>query len=254
MKGYRAFVKKEWMESLRTYRALLLPAVFFLFGMMSPLAAKLMPDIFSGMNMEGVTITVPTPTAIDAYAQLFKNLTQMGIVVLLLVFSGMLSGEIAKGTLIPILTKGLSRNTVILAKYTVSLALWTVSLAVSCASAYGYTSYLFRNAQVEHLLFSVFCLWLFGALLLAFILLAGALVRGGFGGLILTAAFIGILLLANLFPAAEKWNPVSLAAKNMQIIAGTVAVGAMMPAVCLTLAAAVLCLVLSMAVFRKTIL
>lgn len=252
MRGYAAFMKKEWMESIRTYRAFLLPAVFFVFGMISPVSAKLMPDILSGMNMEGVTITVPTPTAADAYGQLFKNLTQMGVVVLLLVFSTMLSAEIAKGTLIPMVTKGLSRSAVVLSKFTVSLLLWTVSLAVACGTAYGYTAYLFHTTAAEHLFFSVFCFWLFGVFLLALILFSGALVHGSFGGLILPAGVLCALLLVNLFPAAEKWNPVSLASQNGNLITGKVAVSALMPAVWITLAAVVLSLAAAVAVFRKS--
>ncbi|MBK8434017.1 MAG: hypothetical protein IPL28_23205 [Chloroflexi bacterium] len=82
----------------------------------------------ASMAIEGVSITVPEPTAVDAYSQLFKNLTQMGMIVLLLVFGGMLSNEIARGTLLNMLTKGLSRHAVILAKYTVALLLWTAAL------------------------------------------------------------------------------------------------------------------------------
>lgn len=252
MKGYFAFMKKEWMESVRTYRAFLLPAVFFVFGMMSPLLAKLMPDILSGMNMEGVTLTVPAPTAADAYAQLFKNLTQMGVVVLLLMFSGTLSAEIAKGTLIPMVTKGLSRSAVVLAKFTVSFLLWTVSLAVACGTAYGYTAYLFHTAAAEHLFFSVFCFWLFGVFLLALILFSGALVRGSFGGLALPAGALCALLLVNLFPTAEKWNPVSLASQNVNLITGKVAAPALLPAIWITLAAVLLSLAAAIAVFRKS--
>lgn len=252
MKGYFAFVKKEWKESLRTYKAFILLTVFFLFGMMSPLLAKLMPQLLSGVDMAGITVTIPKPTAIDSYTQLFKNLTQMGMIVFLLVFSGMLSNEIAKGTLINMLTKGLSRSAVILSKYTVSLVLWTASLTVACSVTYGYTVYLFENPQVSHLMFSLFCLWLFGAFLLAFILLSSTLVKGNFGGLVLTAAALGVLLLLTVFPALEKWNPISLASRNVLLLTGSVTVMSMLPAVLATFAAAVLSLIFAILLFRKS--
>lgn len=43
MRGYLAFVKKELLEQVRTYKLLILLLVFFIFGMLSPLMAKLMP-------------------------------------------------------------------------------------------------------------------------------------------------------------------------------------------------------------------
>ena len=91
MRGYFAFIKKEFTEQLRTFRVLILFAVFFIFGMMSPLLAKLLPDILSGMELQGMTINIPEPTAMDAYSQFFKNTTQMGVIVILLVFGGIIS-------------------------------------------------------------------------------------------------------------------------------------------------------------------
>lgn len=39
------FIKKECMEQTPTYKTLIMLAVFFLFGMMSPLLARLMPGL-----------------------------------------------------------------------------------------------------------------------------------------------------------------------------------------------------------------
>ena len=66
MRGYLAFVKKELLEQVRTYKLLILFLVFFIFGMLSPLMAKLMPEILRQMPMDGITITIPDPTAIDS--------------------------------------------------------------------------------------------------------------------------------------------------------------------------------------------
>lgn len=131
MRGYLAFVKKELLEQVRTYKLLILLLVFFIFGMLSPLMAKLMPEILSQMPMDGITITIPDPTAIDSYSQFFKNLTQMGLIVLVLLFSGTLTTELSKGTLINVLTKGVTRYAVILAKYTVALVLWSFALLMA---------------------------------------------------------------------------------------------------------------------------
>ena len=54
MRGYLAFVKKELLEQVRTYKLLILLLVFFIFGMLSPLMAKLMPEILSQMPMDGI--------------------------------------------------------------------------------------------------------------------------------------------------------------------------------------------------------
>lgn len=61
MRGYLAFVKKELLEQVRTYKLLILLLVFFIFGMLSPLMAKLMPEILSQMPMDGLQLRFQTP-------------------------------------------------------------------------------------------------------------------------------------------------------------------------------------------------
>lgn len=220
MRGYISFTKKEFIDQLRTYKVLILFAVFFLFGMMSPLLAKLLPDIISGMEMQGMVITIPEATAMDAYAQFFKNTTQMGIIVILLVFGGVISNELTKGTLVNVLAKGLPRHTVILAKYTSILVLWTVVFVFSSIVNHGYTIYMFDTSSISNVVFSLFCLWLFVTFLLSLIILSSVLLGGSFGGLILTITILGVLLILDLFPKMEKINPIYLSSKNLEFISG----------------------------------
>lgn len=251
MNGLIAFTKKELLEQIRSYKALILMAVLFLFGMTSPLLAKMTPDILSQLSVPGVTIAIPQPTAFDAWAQFFKNISQMGIIVLLLVFAGTLSQELSKGTLVLPLSKGLSRNAVIGSKFFVSALSWTVSYALAVLTNCGYTQYLFGHFAEPHLLFSLFCLWLFGLFLLAVLLLASAIVPGNYGGLLMTAIVLGALLVVNVFPRMQKWDPITLAAKNSAILTDTKAAGDMTATVWLTLILIVLCLILALSAFHK---
>ena len=251
MRGYFAFIKKEFTEQLRTFRVLILFAVFFIFGMMSPLLAKLLPDILSGMELQGMTINIPEPTAMDAYSQFFKNTTQMCVIVILLVFGGIISNELTRGTLINVLAKGLGRHTVILAKYTAALTLWTVTFFFSVLVNQGYTMYLFDTSEVKNIVFSMFCFWLFVALLLALIILSSILTGGSFGGLILTAVALGALLLLNVFPKLEKLNPIYLSSKNMDFLTGSANPAAAVTPILVTVVLIILSLLAAAALFNK---
>ena len=251
MKGYIAFIKKEFMEQIRTFRILILFSVFFLFGLMSPLTAKMLPEIMSGMKIDGMVIAIPEATVMDAYVQFFKNMTQMGVIVILLVFGGMISNELTRGTLINILAKGLGRHTVILSKYTAALAIWTVVLAFAGLVNQGYTMYLFDISGIQNILFSLFCLWLFGAFLLALIILSSILTGGSFGGLILTATVLVALLLLNIFPGLEKFNPIYLSSHNTEFLSGSLQPSdALWPAL-VTIGMIVGAILASISVFRK---
>jgi ABC-2 type transport system permease protein len=251
MREYVAFTKKEFLEQLRTYKWLIIFSVFFLFGMIIPLLAKLMPEIFKNMNLEGMKIILPEPTALDAFSQFFKNFTQMGILVLLLVFGGTLSNELERGTLINVLAKGLPRSTVILSKYTAALILWTGGYILATATAFGYTVYLFKKVEVNHPVFSFFCLWLFGCFVIALIILSSTVTSGNFGGLILSAVILGCLLIINTLPMGGKLNPLTLASVNMSLINGSKEVRELMVTVIFTGILIALCLYTSIVLFRK---
>jgi ABC-2 type transport system permease protein len=251
MKSFLAFTKKELLEQVRTFKLLIIVSVFFLFGMLSPLTAKLLPELLSGMTIEGMVITIPEPTAMDAYTQFFKNMTQVGVLILLLVFGGTLSGEITKGTLINILAKGLHRNTVILSKYTAAVLLWTLGYVISALTSYGYTVYLFKHAMEPNLIFSFFCLWLFGCFIIALIFLSSTLTGGNFGGLVLSAAALIILLTINVIPKVEKYNPITLASKNVALLTGAIEAEKLLVTVVLTCIFTIGGIILSLAIFKR---
>ena len=138
MKAFWAFTKKELTEYYRTAKIMILMVVFLLFGMMNPVLAKFTPEI---IKAAGLDLNLPDPTAMDSWAQFFKNVGQMGLIIVVIVFSGIMANEFSKGTLINILTKGLKRKTVILSKFTVASCLWALSYLLCFVVTYFYTAY-----------------------------------------------------------------------------------------------------------------
>jgi ABC-2 type transport system permease protein len=218
MRNYLAFTKKEFVEAVRTYKLLIMGAVFLLFGMMNPITAKITPQLLKSLMPKGMNITITEPTALDSWAQFYKNVPQMGLIVLVIVFSGMMANEFSRGTLINMLTKGLPRSVVILSKFSMAALIWTASYALCFGVTYAYTAYFWNNSAVPNIIFSVFCLWLFGILLLASMMLGGVLFKNSYGCLLFTGAFIAVLFLINIAPKLQKYNPISLASNNMSLL------------------------------------
>lgn len=251
MNHFVVFFKKEIRESISTYRLLIMLMVFLIFGIMNPLVAKITPDLVSKFMPEGVSISVPEPSSIDSWAQFFKNIQQMGLIVMMLVFSGVLTGELTKGTLINLLTKGLTREAVITAKYAAMMVIWSISVVISFVVTWAYTVYLFPDGKSQNLFFAVFCLWVFGAFLLAVLLLASTLVTGSYGSLLMVGGVVVGLTILNIIPAVQDYNPLSLASQNMAVVTSAVEFSTLWPALALTLVASVLLVLLAIASFRK---
>lgn len=251
MSHYFAFLQKELLEYARTYKLFIMLIVFFILGITNPLAAKLLPELLSSFMPEGISITIAEPIAIDSWMQFFKNATQMGLIVMVIVFSGVLATELSKGTLINMLTKGLSRTTVILSKYTGMVLIWTISIAVCFLLTWGYTVYLFPSSEIVNLLFSVFCLWWFGVFLLAVLMLSATLTTSNYGCLLLTGAAIVVCMLVNIAPTTHKYNPLSLATDNLGFLTNSIEVSSLYYNILIAGLFTLLLVALSVVKFRK---
>ncbi|NMA33272.1 MAG: ABC transporter permease [Clostridiaceae bacterium] len=251
MKGYSAFFKKEIFEYIKTYKLFIMLMVFAAFGITNPLMAKLLPELLESLVTDGVMITLPEPTACDAWTQFFKNATQVGLFVMVILFSGVLSSELSKGTLINLLTKGLSRTAVILSKYTCMAMTWTASIALCFGLTYGYTVYLFPEDGTSNLLFSVFCLWLFGLYLLAALLFSASLTGSNYGCLLITGVVVVICMIMNIIPAVHRYNPISLSTDNMGLIMNSIEVSSLYSTVAISCLLSLIFISLSVLIFRK---
>lgn len=218
MKQFIVFTKKEFFESVATFKLYILLAVFLIFGMMSPLLAKLLPEILKSVDLQGMVIDLPEPSAIDAWTQFFKNVGQMGVLVLVIVFCGIMSNEFSKGTLVNLLTKGLSRKEVILSKFFSATAIWTLAYLLCFGICYAYTAYFWDDIGIQHGLLTFSAPWLFGELLIAVLMFGGTLFSNFYGSLLSCVAVILVLNLIGIIPNTSKYNPVSLSTGTMGLL------------------------------------
>lgn len=221
MNSFLVFTNKEFKENLRSYKVLILAFLMILFGLMSPILAKIMPDVLSSMALD-ISMVMPEPTYIDAYTQFFKNLTQMGVIAVILLFSTSVSQERIKGTASLMLTKNLSRSTFLISKFSSISILWTITYFLSALITYVYTKNLFSYTNtVEHLLLSFGSLWVFVLLIIAITMFFSTLfsnsqylgMLGSFGGWLL-------LIISSYIPHVRNYTPYVLAKDNMNIILG----------------------------------
>jgi len=148
MKILAAF-RKEALEQWRTNRFLVVIAVLTFFGLISPLAAKFMPEIFKMVpGGEQFATLIPEPSIKDAVDQYIKNISQFALIIGVLISMGSVAQEKERGTAAMMLVKPLSRWAFLLAKLTALLVVFTVSLMLASIGAYYYTLYLFEAMPV----------------------------------------------------------------------------------------------------------
>lgn len=76
--------------------------------------------------------------------------------------------------------------------------------------------------------------------------------KGNYGGLLLTGLVVVVLMTLNIIPGAIKFNPGSLAARNMELVAGVTTPSSLFPAAGVTTIAIFGLIGLAVLMFRKT--
>ena len=251
MRAYLAFAAKEFIEGIRTYKLIALIVVFLIFGIMNPLAAKLLPELVDVLAGGEFILALAEPKAIDSWMQFFKNISQIGLIATIILFSGIMAQEVSKGTLINMITKGLSRTTVILAKFTYLALAWTIAYTACALVTLGYTVYLFPGSGVDNLIFSLLALWLFGMLLISVLLLAASATKSSYACLLAVGLFVVILMLLSIIPSTHDYNPLSLTTESTALMVGALNPDTLFPAIGISVVAAMAFVVLAMIVFRK---
>lgn len=220
MSASRAFLRKEVLENIRNYKLFILFTVFALIGVTSPLSAKFLPELLSRLTDENITIIIEDPTYVDSWLQFFSNVNQIGLVVLLLVFSPIMSKEYEKGTLVHMVTKGLPRLSIYMGKLILLFSSWTLLYWLSALITLIYTNYYFPKSSLEGVLIATVSMYLFGLMLMALLLSVAVILRTSFGTLLTVGAFVGLLYLGELFPLIQKWSPLQLNSRNVEWLAG----------------------------------
>lgn len=192
MKNFARLLAKEIKEILRTYKLFVVPGLFLLFGLTSPILTKLLPELLGSMVGE-IGISLPEMTWVDSYAQFFKNLGQLGLLALILTTMGTIAEERNRGVAQLVLTKPVPRWAYVLAKYAANLLLLSLSAALAFGAAWFYTDILFSDTIFLAGLQATAIFLLNTAVILAVIILASSLSKSTIaaGGL----TVLGLILL-----------------------------------------------------------
>lgn len=212
-------LKKEWLENIKTHRSAAMFICGIFFGILGPFTALIMPDLMAKLLPKNLRPIIPEPTYIDSYTQYFKNINQLGLVILVFLFSSTLTQELAKGTLINLITKGLSKTSVIIAKFGVLSFIWSFTYLAGSAVHYGYTLYYFNNKGL-HKITAYLGSWLFGLLLISLILLFSSLFKKNSAVLLGIFTAIVAFFLINFMRPIKDFSPLLLIQKQSDLLLG----------------------------------
>ena len=238
MKQLLLLLKKEITELLRTKKALVLIILYAIFGIMSPALAKLTPWMLSLMGDsladQGITIGAISVNALTAWTQYYKNL-MMEHIVILAVFSGIFAQEYQSGTLINLLTKGVSRGKVAISKLLSALLCWSACYWLTFLVTLGYTAYFWDNALPTGIWLGAFGGYVLGVWLLTLELAFASALSSGMAALLLAGGVYAFFFALGMLPALAPLSPARLS-EGLALLTGDMTAADFMPALWVSLA------------------
>lgn len=219
---FRTLLAKEFREQRRTSKLLILLVVFLISGAISPVLAKYTPALLRSIPdlPAGLADAIPEPTIYDAVIQYVKNVSQFGVLLVIVLTMGTVAQEKEHGTAAMLLTKPIRRSAVVLVKWLTGMGAVLMGLISSGIGCLVYTYLLFGELDWAGFLILNLLMLVFLGVYLTAALFASSLARtqsmaaaGAFGGLIL------LLILSNL-PRVNEWMPGQLLSWGQAVVLG----------------------------------
>jgi ABC-2 type transport system permease protein len=207
--GLGVLLRKELLESWRTFRLPAAVGLFLFTGFSSPLIARFLPEIIelaAGDQLGGVPL--PPPTVGLAVDQFVGNMAQFGGLAAILLAMSMVAAEKDRGTAAFILVKPVSRRAFLAAKLIVLGGILALAALAATLIAWIYTAILFEPLPVLGWVWLYLLTWLsisaYAALTFLGSTLTGSTAAAagiGFGALIVLSIVAAIPNVGRFVPA-----------------------------------------------------
>lgn len=215
------FARKEMFEIVRTWRIWVLPAIVLFFAATGPVLARFTPELVGalvGNSLGG--LKVPTPTYVDSYAQWTKNLSQIVLVAVVIVYGSLVSGEVKSGTAALVLTKPLSRRAFIAVKASTNSLFLAVVVTVGALLTWGLTWLIFGEAPGAGLWRATGAFIVLGLLFVSLMTLLSALIESGAGAAGAGLAAYVLLAIGAIWEPLGDYSPAGLISAPASLAAG----------------------------------
>ncbi len=204
MAGFSVLARREALEIVRTWRIWVLPTIVLLFAIIGPPLARITPELLGSLaGGEPGTLRPPPATYADSYGQWIKNLSQIVLFALIIIYGGVVSAEIRGGTAAFILSKPVARPAFVAAKAVVHGIFITLIFALGSAITWLETQLIFGQAPARELWIPALLLLIFGLLMMSLMTLFSVMLPSAAGS---AGAGIGVYALLAI---GAIWKPLA---------------------------------------------
>lgn len=210
---WKTLFKKEMLEHWRNYKWIWVPLVMILLAIMDPITTYYMPLIIESVGglPDGTVIEMPSLLPNDAIMMSLGELSSLGVLIIVLMMMGTISGEIKSGVSELILVKPITYRNYITSKWASLLLIVWVSLSLALLTSWYYINLLFGHLSFSSLLLVILFYGLWLTLIVTLTIFYNTLVQTP--GLVAALTMITTIIISfitNIFDHVLTWSPVKL--------------------------------------------
>jgi ABC-2 type transport system permease protein len=210
----------EWLRLVRTHRLLTILGVYVFFGITGPLTARYLSQILGRLGTEGVRVEFPEPVPADGIAQYVGNVSQIGLLVVVMVAASALAFDARREMAIFLRTRVRRVRDIVIPAYTVNAGAAIGGLLVGSLAAWYETAVLLGELPPTGMLAGITYGALFLIFAVAIVALAASIVRGVLAATGVALVFlIALAILGGLMPLG-RWLPTHLAGAMSGLVRG----------------------------------
>lgn len=232
----------ERLRLFRTRRWIAILGVYLFFGLIGPVTARYANQIFESFGAQsGPKMVFPPATVVDGIATYVKNVTQIGLLVLVVVAAGALSFD-AKPTLAAFYrTRVRSTSQLVMPRFGVNAAAGSTGFLIGGLAAWYETELLIGHVPPVAMLEGIVLECLYLSFAVAVVAVSATLVKSQLNAVMLSLGVLIALPIMALVRGVAAWLPSYLVAAPDGLV-GDQPLTNFARATCVTLVATVVCL------------
>lgn len=254
MRQWFILLNKEMLEMTRNFKWVWVPIAFILLGVMDPLTTYYLPQILDSVGglPEGTVIEMPTPPAPEILLMSIGQYNMLGVLIIVLITMGSISGERKSGVAGIILVKPVAFSSYITAKWAGILLITWVSFFLGLLASWYYVGILFDWIPFGDFIqaFFLYGIWLSFVLTLT-IFFNSFFKSPGVVGFVSIATILILSLVSGSFSHLLEWSPAQLTSYTGAFLQTSSFPDAVLPTSLLAVVGIILLLVGSIVVFRN---
>ena len=207
----------EWLRLTRSRGALVLGAVYLVFGFLGPVLALYLQDLVRLAQSE-IRISVPAPTAQDGIAEYISQVSQIGLIVVVAVAAGALTFDARRGLSTFLRTRARSMWMLVGPRAAVVAAAAVGAYALGTLAAWYETTLLIGDLSAGAVIEGLLCGSAYLVFAVAVVCAAASMARNTLGTVGIALAFLLLLPLAGTSTVVHKWLPSTLVGAPIDLL------------------------------------